>query len=169
MGKAAREGRKRRELLQAHRRDMAVLGGQQQALQEKIAASWDEQCAALRDGDAGDQAKRLHSAGWRIIEENMDGIGHWRHRGRRAGLIHSLARESDGQVWAHVSVSHADNTMPGWYEVRDAGWALYPARFGIIVVAPQDRHVNIANVAHIWYCLTSDAVPPDFSHGLGSI
>jgi hypothetical protein len=62
---------------------------------------------------------------------------------------HSVARELDGGVWGHVSVSRQDRSLPSWQQVRDTGWLLYPGRFGIIVVAPQDKHVNISEVAHV--------------------
>jgi hypothetical protein len=80
-----------------------------------------------------------------------------------------VARAGDGQVWAHVSVSHPSNVMPDWYTVRNTGWLLYPGQFGIVVVAPRSAgHVNIANVAHVWFCLTAPSCP-DFSMGMGTI
>jgi hypothetical protein len=168
VGRAAKRTQARRSALRHHQEEMRQLGEQWQdpVMQEKLSGLFDDQCAMIRDADRAAQMGRLHAAQWRLREENRDGIGHWRRRDM--GLIHSVAREADGQVWAHVSVSYADNTMPGWYEVRNAGWLLYPSRFGIVVVAPENRHVNLANVAHVWYCLTGLSCP-DFSHGFGTI
>jgi hypothetical protein len=50
----------------------------------------------------------------------------------------------------------------------DVGWLLYPGRFGIVVVAPESAHVNLAEVAHVWFRLDGPSCP-DFSHGLGTI
>lgn len=129
---------------------------------------WDDGCAELRAADAPMQRERLGDDGWRHREQNNDGIGVWDHNGRGLRILHSLAREADGQVWAHVSVSRRSGLMPGWDQVRDAGWLLYPRRFGIIVVAPRAAHVNRAEVGHVWYCLTAGSCP-DFSHGMGTI
>jgi hypothetical protein len=136
--------------------------------QAVASAFWDEQCGELRDGDAPMQRERLCNDGWTHRERNNDGIGVWDHRDRGLRILHSLSREADGQVWAHVSVSRRSGLMPSWDQVRDAGWLLYPRRFGIIVVAPKASHVNRAEVGHVWYCLTA-ASCPDFSHGLGTI
>jgi hypothetical protein len=58
--------------------------------------------------------------------------------------------------------------MPTWLETRNAGWVMYPGRLGLVVVAPEAAHVRLAEVAHVWYCLTAEPVP-DFSHAIGSI
>lgn len=168
MGRQAKLRASRRQLLREHTEQLAVINQGKQEKQDAIAQAFDETCAALLQRDRAVQSRRLETAAWKLVSPNADGIGHWRHRGRRLSLIHSVAREADGQVWAHVSVGTPGNTMPGWYEVRDAGWLLYPGEFGVVVVAPQDSHVNLSNVGHVWYCLTAPAVP-DFSRGLGSI
>ena len=67
-----------------------------------------------------------------------------------------------------MSVSRRDGFLPTWEQVRDAQWLLYPAEYGVVVVAPQSRHVNLREVAHVWTCLTGKTVP-DFTHGLGTI
>ena len=137
-------------------------------VQQRLGELHDEECAALVARDRHAQAGRLTARGWKQRYPNLDGIGMWDHRALKLRILHSVAREADGQAWAHVSVSNPGNTMPTWYEVRDAGWLLYPQAYGIIVVAPPDGHVNIANVAHAWYCLTAPSCP-DFTHGMNSI
>lgn len=168
MGSLAREKRKRRELLAEQRQRSAALNERfrDPETQARLADMFDAECEALRDRHAPGQRERLTAAGWRQREENNDGIGIWDRRDQR--IVQSVARETGGQVWAHVSLSNRANTMPTWYEVRNAGWLLYPSRFGIVVIAPESRHINIANVAHVWYCLTA-ASCPDFSHGMDSI
>jgi hypothetical protein len=170
MGQQARAKRQRRELLNGQRSRWASLADvvDGPGIQEKLRTLHDEECAALCARDREAQEARLAARGWRRRYPNLDGIGMWDSRGRRLRLLHSISREPDGQPWAHVSVSNPANTMPTWNEVRDAGWLLYPVRHGIIVVAPEGGHVNIANVAHVWYCLTAPSCP-DFTHGMGTI
>jgi hypothetical protein len=170
MGRQARMKRAQHELRQRARRDQEEAEAQFSApeVQAKLSEMFDAECAAHRDRDAHDQFLRLRGRGWKRMEPNGDGIGHWLHKGNRLGLIHSIAREVDGNIWAHVSVSTSKNTMPTWNEVRDAGWLMYPGHYGIIVVAPLSQHVSITNTAHVWYCLTQQACP-DFTHGYGSI
>jgi hypothetical protein len=171
MGQQAKRRQQQRAELRQHRDRMGTLDGQARAdpeIQQVQADMWDDECAALVEKYAHEQRRALVNAGWKHREHNRDGIGMWDHRARRQRLIHSLARADDNQVWAHVSVSNASNTMPDWYAVRNLGWLLYPGRFGIIVVAPESRHVNIANVAHAWFCLTGQSCP-DFSYRLGHI
>jgi hypothetical protein len=42
-----------------------------------------------------------------------------------------------------VSVSRRDRFLPTW-EGRDAQWCLYPDLRGVVVVATQAQHVNLA-------------------------
>lgn len=139
------------------------------ATQAHVAQYHDEECQRIKMGDALPQCRRLADDGWQLAEQNLDGLGTWDNHRRGLRMIHSVCRELDGQVWAHVSLSRQPGTtMPSWGEVRSAGQLLYPEDFGVIVVAPLATHVNIAEVAHVWYCLTRPAVP-DFTHGMGSI
>jgi hypothetical protein len=83
-------------------------------------------------------------------------------------MIHSIAREEDGHVWAHVSVSRRDGVMPTWDQARDVWRLIYPTVLGVVVVPPEDKHVDLAEVAHVWGNLDVPALP-DFTHGLGTI
>lgn len=109
-----------------------------------------------------DQIARLQAAGFRRRMAGHDGAGMWDSRRLRIRIIHAVSREPDGRIWGHVSVSSADGTLPSWYYVRDAQWLLYPDHAGIIVVAPESKHVNLSEVAHVWTCLTSEIIP-DFA------
>jgi hypothetical protein len=161
--------RDRRAQLRQHREEMRELNerARDPEMQARLDAMHDEECMALIERYREAQYRELSRAGWRQREQNLDGIGTWDHRGRLR-IIHSVARYPDGEAWGHVSVSNSANTMPDWYAVRNAGWLLYPGLFGIVVIAPEGQHVNIANVAHVWTCLTKPSCP-DFSTGLGTI
>jgi hypothetical protein len=58
--------------------------------------------------------------------------------------------------------------MPTWGQARDVWRLLYPTVLGVIVIPPEDRHINLAEVAHVWGNLDRPAVP-DFTHGMGTI
>jgi hypothetical protein len=113
-----------------------------------------------------DTRYRLMLAGWEQMQEGADGLGCWDGpNGMR--LIQSSATELDGHEWSHVSVSQRGR-MPTWEQVRDVFWLIHPGEYGYIVIAPSEKHVNIANVAHAWCRLDGPALP-DFTRGLGTI
>ena len=112
---------------------------------------------------------RLRRNRWKCVTPGMDGLGAWQHGARGLGLIHSIAVEQDGQPWEHISLSRKDDAMPSWEQVRDVFHEICgPEALGIIVVPPKSEHVNIAEVAHVWRCLTRRPIP-DFTRGTGSI
>jgi hypothetical protein len=123
-----------------------------------MAAAVDDEVVRLAQADEPAQVARLTAAGFRLREAGTEGAGIWNHR-RGVRIMHSIAREADGQAWAHVSVSHKSGALPGWYEVRDAQQLLYPDRPGVVVVAAAGEHVDLAEVAHVWTCLTARTVP----------
>lgn len=168
MGRAS--GKKRTARLAISSIEDATRAMTDPEVQAAVAKFYDDECHALKLKHIAEQARALAHNGWKQVDQNLDGLGTWDHRERGLRMIHSIAREEDDQVWAHVSVSHPGGmrVMPSWFETRDTGQLLYPDRFGIIVVAPPSRHVNLAEVAHVWYCLTG-ASCPDFSHGMGTI
>lgn len=115
-----------------------------------------------------DVRPRLILRGWSCSVEGADGLGRWTKPGvlcASQGLVHSIARELDGDVWSHLSLSRSDKKMPSWYELRDAFRLVHPTAYGIVVVPPLDKHVSIAEVSHIWTNLTSPAFVPDFTRG----
>ena len=112
---------------------------------------------------------RLQRNHWKQLRRGIDGLGAWRHSPRKLVLIHSFGTESDGHLWEHVSLSRDDGLMPSWEQVRDVFHEVCGSdALGIIVVPPKAEHVNIAEVAHIWRCLTRRPLP-DFTRGTGSI
>lgn len=167
MGRQAKLTASRRKL-DAERRAANREMAESDWAQELAGSFWDEGCARLRDRDAAGQRGRLDAAGWICRERNQDGVGVWDQPRLALRIIHSVCREGDGGIWGHVSVSRWSGIMPGWERVRDAGWLLYPGRFGIIVVAPESAHVSLFEVGHVWFRLDGPSCP-DFSHGLGTI
>jgi hypothetical protein len=112
---------------------------------------------------------RLKRHRWTCDTRGHDGLGRWMHRARGLGMIHSIAIEQDGELWEHVSVSRRDSKMPSWEQVRDVFREVAgDGALGIIVVPPRSEHVDIAEVAHVWRCLSKRPLP-DFTHGSGSI
>jgi hypothetical protein len=161
MGRAASEKRTRREVAEA---EAARAWYNKQMARPEIAAA---HAAALADtelqarwrADAPGQCTRLRRAGWVRTVEGSDGAGWYAHPHKLLKMIHSVSREPDGNLWGHFSVSCADGELAGWYHLRDMQWLLYPGLAGIQVVAPEDRHVSIAEVLHVWTCLTADVLP----------
>lgn len=112
---------------------------------------------------------RLRRYRWKLVTPGADGLGAWKHGARGLGLIHSVARERDGQLWEHVSLSRVDGEMPSWTQLRDAFREVAgDDALGIVVIPPKSEHVDIAEVAHVWRCLTRRPVP-DFTQGTRSI
>lgn len=110
----------------------------------------------------------LERDGWLQRIEGADGLGCWDHPRRNTRLIHSIAREGDGEVWAHLSVSRRDRTLPTWEQVRDVKQLLYPDLVGLIVLAPVVEHYSFAEVHHVWVCLSRRPTPA-FGGADGSI
>lgn len=112
---------------------------------------------------------KLHERKWRIVTPGMDGLGVWIHKPRGLAFIHSIAEELDGELWEHISVSREDGEMPDWYDTSSVFREVAGDQaIGVIVIPPKAKHVNIAEVSHVWHCLTKDPVP-DFTHGVQSI
>lgn len=112
---------------------------------------------------------RLSRHRWKCVTPGGDGLGAWKHGARGLGLIHSVAVEQDGELWEHVSVSRRDGTLPSWEQTRDVFREVAgDDALGIIVVPPKAEHVDLAEVAHVWRCLTRRPIP-DFARGGRSI
>lgn len=134
-----------------------------------MAAAHDPEVVKLALSHRPDQERRLTAAGWVLRDGDQDGgCGMWDHTRWPIRLIHSVAREADGQIWGHVSVSRRSGTLPEWAELRNAQRLLYPHRTGLIIVPPEAEHVDVSEVHHCWTCLTRDDLIPDFRH-LGTI
>jgi hypothetical protein len=112
---------------------------------------------------------RMRRHRWRQVTPGRDGLGAWQHGARGLGLIHSIALEQDGQLWEHVSVSRADGELPTWAQLRDSFREVAgDDALGIVVIPPKSEHVDIAEVGHVWHCLTRRPLP-DFTRGGRSI
>lgn len=84
-------------------------------------------------------------------------------------MIHSLAIEQDGEPWEHISISRSDGELPTWEQTRDTFHEVAGAEaLGIIVVPPKSEHVNLAEVQHVFRCLSRRPIP-DFTRGMNSI
>jgi hypothetical protein len=170
MGTQAKLKRSRHELRRAEKAAMAELHDANSARPEIRAAfaaiDADEGLQRLLVADRGEQKTRLAAAGWRLCQPAPDGLGLWDHRRARLRLIHSLFRETDGLVWGHISLSSPDGDLPGWYPLRNANWLVYPGRTGIVVVAPESRHVNISECTHVWTCLEGSPLPDFGRYGV---
>ncbi len=140
-------------------------------IREARAAAWDDEIAGqcrLVEASAPTVLRQHH---WRPHYLGTDGLGCWEKRaGRERGLafVHSIAREADGNAWAHLSLSRRDHCLPTWDQARDTWRLIYPALYGVIVIPPASHHVDLAEVLHVWGNLSAPAVP-DFTHGLGTI
>jgi hypothetical protein len=106
---------------------------------------------------------------WKQVRRGADGAGSWRHGARGLAVIHSISVELDGELWEHVSVSRKDGRMPSWEQTRDVFRQVCgDDALGIIVVPPKSEHVDIAEVSHVWRCLSRRPIP-DFARGGRSI
>jgi hypothetical protein len=138
------ELRARPEIQAVHAADVADEG-----LQARLAAA------------SPDQKQRLLEGGWKRRLPGSDGLGVWDHPRSGIRLLHSVSRREDGRLWGQVSVSARDGSLPGWYPLRNAQWLVYPGQAGLVVVAPESRHVNLVQAAHVWTPLDGP-VTPDF-------
>ncbi len=109
--------------------------------------------------------ERLLTRGWILRYEGLDGAGCLDYPKRGYRLIHSVALEQDGHVWSHYSMSRRDRVMPTWEQVRDLFHdAAGDDALGIVVIPPIGEHYSIAEVAHVFACLTRRPIP-DFKQG----
>jgi len=167
MGQQARMKASRRRLAAEERRQ--TMDFVQRTIDSGIVAAnteeflADAEAVALVAADRAGQERRLTAAGWHLNADRgtcVYGLGCWdRYRSVHTRLVHSVHRYPDGNVWAHLSVSLRLGTLPTWEQIRDVQWLVYPGRTGIIVVAPQDEHYSIGEVAHVWTCLTGTPLP----------
>lgn len=136
----------------------------------------EEKMRRLERDDAWQAMIRLDQQRWSLLQVDgwvqrrggVDGLGCWDNANRGLRLIHSIARESDGQLWAHLSMSRRDHKLPTWEQTRDAWRLVYPQEMGYIVIAPAAEHYSIREVMHVWGCRTRRATP-DFRSRAGTI
>jgi hypothetical protein len=106
---------------------------------------------------------------WKLAREGGDGAM-FVHVQRRMSLIVSSAIEEDGRRWAHISIAMPE-TLPSWDDLRAVKEQLVGAEWDAYQVLPRaSRYVNQhPNCLHLWVCLDSPGVLPDFSRGGTSI
>lgn len=169
MGQQAREKQLRRQIRALDKQRMAALyeekSQQPEIVARQEADAADEELQKRWQADLPWQRVRLQGAGWRHVVDSYFGAGGWVHQRSRMKLIHSISREPDGNIWSHMSLSLPNDQLPGWPALRDTHRLLYPDLVGVQVVAPEDNHVNLAEVAHIWTCLTSSVIPDFGQYG----
>lgn len=101
-----------------------------------------------------------------IAEMQEDGFSaFWNH----LGIIVSIAIEDDGKSWLHASVSRKDKTLPTYEDLGQLKrLCVGDHRTALQIFPPKEKHVNLAEVLHLWACLDGDVVP-DFTGGFGTI
>lgn len=108
------------------------------------------------------QPKALHPA-LRNVERRNDGYA---ARFHDLFFIVSAAREDDGKVWLHASVSRRDRKLPTWDDLKVLKhYCIGHERKAIQVLPPTTRYVNLANVLHLFCCLSGNDGLPEFSFG----
>jgi hypothetical protein len=163
MGQQSRLRAARREALERHKVAAARQRYEQDRARPEIkavhaASLADDELQARWQADYPAQRERLKAAGWVQRKEAYAGAGMWDHRsGHR--VIHDIGRYDDGNLWGHTSVSRRDGKLPDWYALNGAHRLLYPDLKGMQLAVPEGEHVNIAEVAHMWTCLTGDVLP----------
>lgn len=87
---------------------------------------------------------------WKFIRPANDGEAYV-HRRRPMTLIWSVAAESDGNFWQHLSVAHKDRP-PTWEEMVAAKeWVMGTDSYAYQVCPPRRLYVNIhPNVLHLF-------------------
>ena len=129
----------------------------------------------------GPMIQRAMQRGWELVDERENGAEfRRRYRGRVSNLhvILTAARELDGKVWVHLSLSviavkpitrSEYVVLPNWGTITLARNAFFgPESKALMVVAPATEHVNLEEVHHLWHCPEGDGLP-DFTRGSGTI
>lgn len=106
---------------------------------------------------------------WDVHAIASDG-GRYVNATQRLVAILSCARELDGRLWLHLSLSH-EARLPKWGELVEAKELFLGNREAYKVIPPRERYVNIhPNVLHLFALLDErETALPDFTHGTGSL
>jgi hypothetical protein len=108
--------------------------------------------------------------GWVTFDVRNDGVSYG-NRSLGVCVISSVAPESDGLWWHHVSVSRRSR-LPTWDDLMMCKRIFMGAEATAIQVLPAaSKHVNIHPYClHLWRCLSAEGPKlPDFTGGTGSI
>jgi hypothetical protein len=126
----------------------------------------------VSDGDARRQraaiTDRLRAAGWRLVARGDDGEAWAIRQGAKVmTLIWSIAREDDGGLWLHVSVS-AGKRLPTWGELEWARDLVVGDAYAYAVFPPSEHWVGLnKSVGHLFAPLDGRPRLPEFSGRLG--
>lgn len=111
---------------------------------------------------------RVLPPAWVEVERQIDGSKYLNHRAHLAAIV-SCQRETDGQFWIHLSVSHRDR-VPNWQELIETKQVFLGDREAYMVHPPKARYVNLhPHVLHLFARLQGEAVLPDFTQGTRSL
>lgn len=93
-------------------------------------------------------------ANWHIIERRQDGLMWQRLTGEAIKVIESIAIETDGLHWLHVSVSKPKKKMPTYDDLQVARRLFIGEHRECYQVFPtSERYININPVLHLWACM----------------
>jgi hypothetical protein len=143
-----------------------------------VAAAVEEVHRRLDEEETPEQAARRSKAlanlirhlpkRWATLQLAEDG-GAWECPAKGLRVIASVNHELDGRLWLHVSVGRTYRALPSWdtlCEVKDDFCGAEATAYQVL--PPRAKHVNLAEVLHLWCCLDGP-VTPDFTRGTGSI
>ena len=96
--------------------------------------------------------------GWLLIERKEDGARYKHCDGLQ--VIASVAQESDGKAWLHVSLSRR-NRLPNYGDLCAVKREFIgPDKLALQLFVPEAEHVNLhPNCLHLWHCVDGDPVP----------
>jgi hypothetical protein len=114
-----------------------------------------------------DEAINRLPSSWQVIDRALDGITCDSKLGFRVML--SGAREDDGKLWMHLSMSRR-RIVPNYEHLCEAKRIFLGAETLAVQLFPREsEHINIHRTClHLWRCLDGDPTP-DFSSGTGTI
>ena len=100
----------------------------------------------------------LQAKGWRVRETRQDGAAYENWNGML--VIASVAKESDGKDWLHISASFPTR-QPTWNEmVEIRNLLIGEHQYAVMVVPPKRFYVKIhPHVMHLFSCLEGHYLP----------
>lgn len=107
-------------------------------------------------------------AKWLLYATNEDGYS-FVNKQENMGAILSWAKEQDGKMWLHFSLS-CRKRIPFWDELVEAKEIFLGVESKAIqVIPPRSKYVNKnPYVLHLFMCLDGDNLP-DFTQGSGNL
>lgn len=103
--------------------------------------------------------KETKKHGWKVERVGNDGMG-FVNKGQKLFLIISIAKEADGKIWAHMSLS-GKTKLPSWGQLSAAKRLFLGDDSKAIQIVPESlKHVNIHPYClHLFVCLEGDPLP----------